>query len=172
VPIRYKLHVELLSSIKYKFRKELIMVDLIRWDPFAGLSNLHSQIDDMFNGMHGFGPWPESGKNSLAMDVYQENDKELVAEVHAPAFTKDDIEVHVNNGILEIKGERHEKEKSNAKARNYMLRESHSSFYRSVMLPKNVDGNKVKAHYTDGVLKITMPLTSLPSPKRIAIEQS
>jgi len=147
------------------------MADLIRWDPFAGLSNLHNQIDDMFNGMHGFANWPEAGVGSLAMDVYKENDKELIAEVHAPGFSKDDISVHVNNGILEIKGEKHEQEKSKAKTRNYMMRESHSSFYRSIMLPKNVDGNKVKAHYADGVLKITMPLTALPKPKKIAIEQ-
>ncbi|MGD0284604.1 MAG: Hsp20/alpha crystallin family protein [Candidatus Saccharimonadales bacterium] len=148
------------------------MADLIRWDPFAGLSNLHSQIDDMFNGMHGFTNWPETGANSLAMDVYKENDKELVAEIHAPGFSKEDININVNNGILEIKGEKHEREKSKAKARNYMLRESHSSFYRSIMLPKNVNGDKVKARYVDGVLKITMPLTALPNPKHIAIEQS
>jgi len=148
------------------------MADLIRWDPFAGLSNLHSQIDYMFNGMHGFTNWPETGANSLAMDVYKENDKELVAEIHAPGFSKEDININVNNGILEIKGEKHEREKSKAKARNYMLRESHSSFYRSIMLPKNVNGDKVKARYVDGVLKITMPLTALPNPKHIAIEQS
>ena len=147
------------------------MADLIRWDPFAGLSNLHSQIDDIFNGMHGFSNWPETSINSLAMDVYKEDDKELVAEIHAPGFTKDDISIDVNNGLLEIKGEKHEQEKSKAKARNYMLRESHSSFYRSIMLPKNVNGDKVKANFTNGVLKITLPLTALPSPKKISIEQ-
>lgn len=146
------------------------MADIIRWDPFAGLSNLHNQIDDMFNGMHGFTNWPETGVNSLAMDVYKENDKELITEIHAPNFSKDNISINVNNGTLEIKGEKHEQEKSKAKTRNYMLRESHSNFYRSMMLPKNVNSDKVKASFTNGVLKITLPLTALPSPKKITIE--
>jgi HSP20 family protein len=50
------------------------------------------------------------------------------------------------------------------------VRESHSSFYRSIALPKYADGDNIKAHFRDGVLKVTIPFKELPAPKKVAIE--
>ena len=141
---------------------------IVRWDPFAGLTSMHSQLDDMFNSFLSSAP----GSQGLsAMDVYTEDGKTLVAEVQAPGFGKGDIEVNVHNGMLEIKGEKHEKEEDTAKKRNYMVRESHASFYRSVALPKAADGDKVEAHFDNGVLHVRVPLKELPAPKRVAISE-
>lgn len=139
---------------------------IIRWDPFAGLTSMHSQLDDMFNNF--FSNVPNAQAMS-AMDVYTEDDKTLIAEVQAPGFGKDDIEVNVHNGMLEIKGEKHEKEEDKGKKRNYMVRESHASFYRSVALPKTADADKVEADFEGGILKVRVPLKELPAPKRINI---
>lgn len=142
------------------------MAGLIQWDPFAGLTNLHSQLDDMFGhflssaaGSHG----------TAAIDVYSDG-KSLVAEVHAPGFDKKDIDVHVHNGVLEIKGEKHTKEEEDGKKRSYMLRESHASFYRSIALPKGADDAHVAAKLDNGVLTVTVPLKELPAAKKVTIE--
>jgi HSP20 family protein len=141
---------------------------LVKWnDPFAGM--MHSPFDDLFSGVWGAGLQPH-GVNAPAMDVYTEDDKSLVAELQAPGFTKDDIQVQVHDGVLEIKGEKHAKEESGKdKTRNYMLRESHESFYRSIQLPKVADGNHVDAHFDNGVLKVKVPFKELPSPTKVAI---
>lgn len=142
-------------------------MNITRWnDPFSGLTSMHSQLDDIFNSV--FSSTPVS-QNLPAMDVYTENDKSLVAEVHAPGFTKDDIEVNVHNGVLEIKGEKHQKEEDKDKKRSYMVRESHTSFYRSIALPKYADADNVAADFDKGVLKVTIPFRELPAPKRVAI---
>lgn len=142
---------------------------LVQWDPFAGLTSMHSQLDDMFNSFFAAAP---GARGVPAMNIYTEDDKELVAEVEAPGFTKDDIEVNVHDGVLEIKGEKHEREEDKAdKKRNYMVRESHASFYRSIALPKNADGNKVEAHFQNGVLKVRVLFKELPAPKRVAISE-
>lgn len=145
-------------------------MNLTRWnDPFSGLTSIHSQLDDMFNNFFGS---MSGGQTSIpAIDVYTEDDKSLVAEVQAPGFTKDDVEVNVHNGVLEIKGEKHEKEedKGKNKKRSYMVRESHASFYRSIALPKYADADSVTADFTDGVLRVTVPFKELPAPKRVAI---
>lgn len=144
---------------------------LVRWnDPFAGLTSMHSQLDDMFNNF--FGSGQPAGGNAPTMDVYTEDDKQLVAEVHTPGFNKDDIEVNVHDGVLEIKGEKHEKTEDKDKKRNYMMRESHASFYRSIALPKVADENGVSARFENGVLKVQVPFKELPAPKRVAIEES
>jgi HSP20 family protein len=146
------------------------MANLQRWDPFAGLTSMHSQIDDMFNNFFGSN-WGLPNQNAPAMDVYTEDDnKQLVAEVHTPGFNKDDIDVTVHNGILEIRGEKHQKDEDNKDKRNYMMHESHASFYRSIALPKAADGDRVKASFVDGVLKVTVPMQQLPEPKHVAIE--
>src|SRR5258708_1666094 len=104
-------------------------MNLIRWnDPFTGLTSMHSQLDDMFNNYFSTAP----SASVPEIDVYTENDKDLVAEVHVPGFGKDDVEVNVHNNVLEIKGEKSEKTEDKDKKRSYMLRESHASFYRSI----------------------------------------
>jgi HSP20 family protein len=150
------------------------MTNIVRWDdPFAGLTSLHSQLDDMFNGFFSGLPAVQSTQGMPAMDIYTEDDKQLIAEVNAPGFTKDDVEVNVHNGVLEIKGEKHDKEEDKkGKKRSYMVRESHASFYRSIALPKYADTDKVDAQFDSGVLKVTVPFKELPKPKKIAIGTS
>lgn len=148
------------------------MANIVRWDdPFAGLTSLHSQLDDMFNNLFsGIPASQQMSTNVPSMDVYTEDDK-LITEVQAPGFTKDDVDVSVHNGILEIKGEKHEKEedKGGKKQRSYMLRESHASFYRRLRLPDYADEDHVDASFENGVLKVIVPFKELPKPKKIAI---
>ncbi|HVU59633.1 MAG TPA: Hsp20/alpha crystallin family protein [Candidatus Saccharimonadales bacterium] len=147
------------------------MAHIVRWDdPFAGLTSLHSQLDDMFNNFFTGLPAVQSPLSMPAMDVYSEDDKQLVAEVQAPGFDKDDVAVSVHNGVLEIKGEKHEKEEdTKGKKRSYMVRESHASFYRRIALPEYADADNVDAAFDNGVLKVTVPFKELPKPKKIAI---
>jgi len=147
------------------------MANLVRWDdPFAGLTSLHSQLDDMLSGFFSGLPAVQPMQGMPAIDIYDEDGKQLVAEVSAPGFNKDDVEVNVHNGVLEIKGEKHEKEEDKkGKKRSYMVRESHASFYRSIALPKYADVDHVDAQFDNGVLKVTVPFKELPQPKKIAI---
>lgn len=71
------------------------------------------------------------------------------------------------NGALVISAERHEKEED--KGKQYVVRESSSSFYRRIALPKEADAEKIEAHLDDGVLRVRVPLTPLPEPKKISI---
>ncbi|HSH18057.1 MAG TPA: Hsp20/alpha crystallin family protein [Candidatus Saccharimonadales bacterium] len=146
------------------------MANIVRFnDPFAGLTSLHSQLDDIFNSFVA----PTSGRATQgipAMDVYTEGDKQLTAEVQAPGFTPEDVEVTVNNGVLEIKGEKHDKEEPSGKdKKNYMVRESHARFYRSIVLPKHADADNISAGFKDGVLKVSVPFKELPQPKKVTI---
>lgn len=148
------------------------MTNIVRWDdPFAGIASMHSQLDDMFNNLLAGIPAFPAAQNMPTMDVYNEDDKQLVAEVHVPGFSKDDVNIDINNGVLEIKGEKHETEEDKGKKRSYMHRESHASFYRRLVLPEYADEDKVNAEFENGVLKVTVPFRELPQPKRVAITE-
>lgn len=136
------------------------MSNLVRWDPFAELSALQKQFfgDDWLS--------PAKGVNIPTTDVYTKDDK-LTVEAHLPNFEQNDINVQIEDGVLIISAERHEKEED--KSKTYVVRESSSSFYRRIALPERADAEKIDADLNDGVLKVTVPLTPLPEPKKIAI---
>lgn len=139
------------------------MSNLVRWDPFAELSALQKQFfgDDWMT--------PFKGVNIPTTDVYTQ-DNQLKVEAHLPNFEQKDVAIQVENNALVISAERHEKEED--KNKKYVVRESSSSFYRRIALPERADVDKIEAHLDDGVLRVSVPLTPLPAPKKIAIGAS
>ena len=138
------------------------MSRLVRFDPFRELDALQRQLfgDDW--------TMPVSGPNFPTTDVYTNDDKELVVEAHLPNYKDEDINVNIDEGALVIQAERHEKDED--KQRKYVVRESSSSFYRRIQLPDRADADKIAAKLEDGILKVSIPLKSLPEPKKILIE--
>lgn len=136
------------------------MSKLVRYDPFAELSALQRQFfgDDWLS--------PLKNVNIPTTDVYTKNN-ELIVEAHLPNFHQEDIDIQIHDNTLTIQAERHEKEED--KSKKYVVRESSSSFYRSVQLPDRADTNNIDARIDDGVLKVVVPLEPLPEPKKIAI---
>jgi len=136
------------------------MSNLTRWDPFAELSALQKQFfgDDLLSAI--------KGVNIPTTDVYTK-DNQLMVEAHLPNFEEKDVNIQLDSNALVISAERHEKEED--KDKKFVIRESSSSFYRRIALPERADTEKIEAHLDDGVLKVAVPLTPLPEPKRIAI---
>ena len=138
------------------------MSNLIKFDPFVELNALHRQF---------FGDDQMTALKNIAVpttDVYINDNKELIVEAHLPNFNRDNINVHIENGVLVIQAERHEKEED--KSKKYVVRESSSSFYRRIQLPERADGDSIEAHLDDGVLKVSVSLKPLPEPKKITVK--
>lgn len=136
---------------------------LIQFDPFEEMRALQRQFfnDDGLS----------TGSSSMQVpttDIYSEDDKSMTVEAHLPHFDQKDVDVSVDRGVLTISAEKHEKEED--KKKKYVVRESSSSFYRRIALPKHADGENIKAHYDDGVLKVVVPFKELPKPKKIQIK--
>ncbi len=136
------------------------MSNLMRWDPFSELSALQKQFfgDDFMSSL--------KGVNIPTTDVYTK-DNQLVVEAHLPNFNQADVTVQTENGSLVISAERHEKDED--KAKKYVVRESSSSFYRRIQLPDRADAEHIEAHLDEGILKVVVPLTPLPEPKKITV---
>lgn len=133
---------------------------LVRLDPFMGLDPLRREFfdDGLFRALRGKLP---------TTDVYTEDDKALVVEAHLPNFDEKDITVDIDKGVLVIQAERHEKDED--KKKKYVIRESSSSFYRSIVLPEQAEEGGISADFRKGILKVTVPLTQAATPKKIAI---
>lgn len=85
----------------------------------------------------------------------KEEDKQYILEADLPGFTEKDIDVKVENDILTISSAK--KQEKEEKKDGYLIRERRSSsVFRSFVLPNDVDRNKIKAAFTNGLLKLTL----------------
>lgn len=94
-----------------------------------------------------------------------ENDDSFMIEMAAPGLTKENFKVNLNRNRLEISSEvKAEKDESDEK---YSRREfSYQSFQRCFTLPEGtVDGDKISAKYTNGILMVNIPKREEIKPK-------
>jgi len=94
-------------------------------------------------------------RNLPAMNV-KENDDNFEIELAVPGYSKEDIEVSMENDILHVCAQN--KEESDEEDKGYTHKEfSYRAFDHKLKLPSAVNQDKsVKAMYKDGVLKLTL----------------
>ena len=149
------------------------MADLVRFNPFRGLSRLDPfgrEIEDMFKGFF-LTPMPfrELGGGQIPVDV-TEDDKSYKVRAEIPGFKREEIDVSVNGDRVTISAET-KKEKEEKKGEQVVLRELYyGKQYRSFTLPQMVDDTKTSAKYTDGVLELVLPKKGAAATKKITVE--
>ena len=102
--------------------------------------------------------WRSSGATLPSVNVSETNDN-FAIEVAAPGMKRDDFKVELDNNVLTISSELSDNKEEKDNEGHYSRREfSYQSFQRSFALPENkVEGEKISARYTDGILHITVP---------------
>jgi HSP20 family protein len=144
---------------------------VIRWDPFRNLSGLQEQVNRLFDSSFR-GQTDESALTAWApsVDIY-ETENELVLKADLPDVAEKDIDIHVENNMLTVRGERKFEEK--VKEENYLrVERAYGSFSRSFSLPNSVDTEAIKAEYKNGVLTVVMPKRAESKPKQVKITTS
>ncbi len=114
----------------------------------------------------------EISENDLwnpAVDIIEDNDV-FILEIDLPGLEKSDFTITVKEDLLILSGERKREETEEEKHYRYFERPI-GSFERSFRLPKNVDGEKVKASHKNGVLKLEIPKKEEDKPRTIRITE-
>ena len=87
-----------------------------------------------------------------------EDDKAYMIEAELPEVKKNDVKIHIEDGVLTISGER--RQEKEIKNRKYHRTErSYGSFLRTFTLPGNVDETKIRSKFADGMLEVVLPKT-------------
>lgn len=115
--------------------------------------------------------WPPTltlGPRFPAVDIKDEGDHYLV-EVDLPGLSKEDVEVMVGEGALDITAKREErKEESN---KGYIRRErGFVSFHRRLTLPDDTTEDDLEAKLEEGVLKIRVQKSKEGKERRMKVE--
>jgi len=103
-----------------------------------------------------------------AVDI-KERDNEFIICADIPGVDPNDIEIHMEDGVLTIKGERHA-ESTDENDGYKRVERSYGSFYRRFSLPDSADAEKIKAKSHFGVLELTIPKTEKVKARRIKVD--
>ncbi len=127
--------------------------------PIVSLQKAMNRLfDDFFHDFDiaPFGGIEESlGAFSPSIDL-TEDDKEFRVTAELPGMDDNDIEIHLSNDALTIKGEKREEKEEKEKDCYYRER-SFGSFQRVISLPGEIDPDKAEAKFKKGVLYVTIP---------------
>lgn len=134
---------------------------IIRWqpwwtEPFADWDKL---FEETLPTVKSFAP---------ALDVY-EKDSNIIVETPLAGVDPDDVKISIENDVLTVEGET--KKKSEVDEKNYYRKEvRYGGFHRSVALPASVHGEKAKAEYEDGLLRVVVPKLAKAPSKAIKVQ--
>ncbi len=104
----------------------------------------------------------------LTVDVYQEGD-DIIVQSTVAGVTPDELDIHITNESVTIKGQREKVEQIADK--DYFYQECFwGRFSRSVILPAEVDPEKSTATVKNGVLTIRMPKLNRQRAKKVKVK--
>ena len=167
---KLKIFRQILNFIQ-KLKQHTVM-KLVRFNqpenPFLGLeyNNLFNHLDTMF---------PSKSFNNVAYNNIpavnvKENEGNFEIEIAAPGLKKENFKLSLHENRLTISTKKAENQEE--KTEKYSRQEfNYTSFQRTFTLPKNVDGEKIEATYTDGILHVGLPKKEeiKPAVKEIAV---
>lgn len=143
-----------------------LLTRLERWDPFDELTTLRNRMDRLWSRMTE--EEPALANWSPASDVVETKD-DIVIKAELPGIDAKDLEVQIENGVLSIQGERNAEKESEEKGFRRIER-AYGSFFRSFVLPPNVEIDKVGATFVNGVLEVRMPKKEEAKPRSIKVD--
>lgn len=128
--------------------------------------NLFDMMESFFN--EPFERMPFAELSYPQVNVSEDEDKVTVT-AELPGMNSQDIDITIRQNNIILQGEK--RFENEEKDKNFHRIEcSYGSFYRTVPLPSEVDADKVKAKFKDGVLTVNLPKTASAQRKKIEIE--
>ena len=144
---------------------------ITRYNPMRELSqptvprSFTSLLDDFFNDV----VTSDTGRMFVPNIDVTEDDSQYHVQVALPGLKKDDIHVDLQDRRLTISGERQE-EKEEKETKHHLTETRYGKFERSIMLPNNINQDKVDARFEDGILKLDIEKKEKQVNKQIKIK--
>jgi HSP20 family protein len=139
-----------------------------RGQPFSSspVREFQAEMNRVF-GSFGAENGPALADSYPPVNIWGDNDT-VYAEAELPGMQLDHLEIYVTEGNqLTIQGERRQRELD--KVVWHRLERGFGQFSRTILLPVNVDADKVTALFEHGVLFVTLPKNEAAKPRRISV---
>lgn len=145
-----------------------------RWSPLEELSDLRHRMEDLFARAFGYTPLSrllpsEPYTFDPPMDVF-EKENAFDAFVSIPGFTPEMINVHASSDTLTVEGERKALYEEKATPQRHGWVTGAGSFRISYTLPAEIEPNKIKATFKEGILHLEIPKSEKAAAKMVKVK--
>ena len=147
------------------------MMNLVKWSPWREMPALYNRFnrlfDDPFFSVGRMEDDTVMGLWNPAVDLYEKDDHFMI-KAELPGVDKKNIKIDLQDRLLTLSGER--TYDNEVKEENYYRRErSYGKFQRAFTLPADVDSDKIKAEFKDGLLQIEVPKPEEKKTKQVTV---
>ncbi|OBS08363.1 Hsp20/alpha crystallin family protein [Acidihalobacter prosperus] len=145
-------------------------MSMVRYQPFGLLNQLYREMDNAFGlpGEHAAGDEAVTSDWLPSVDI-REEENAFVIHADVPGVDPKDIDIHMENGVLTVKGERETVDEETRKQYRRVER-VRGQFYRRFTLPDTADADQITARVDKGVLEVRIPKHARVLPRKIQIE--
>ena len=134
-------------------------------DPLSALLELQKSLDTSFRS-DWLGASP-SGRGAFPpINVFRRGE-DYVAVIELPGVAREDLEIEINENRIRIAGKKVVRYEDGASI--HRRERIGGAFDRSIALPIEVDADRVKATYSDGLLALHLRWAERAKPRTIAI---
>jgi HSP20 family protein len=138
-------------------------MSVIRYQPWGLMEQMRREMDRMMGEENA----ASTSDWVPAVDIREDKGGfTIVADL--PGVAPQVIDIHAENGVLTIQGNR-ESEKKEEKQDYKRIERSCGSFFRRFTLPDTADTDQISAKGENGVLTITIPKRAEIQPRKIAV---
>ena len=143
-------------------------MQLTRWNPFVELDEIQQRLNRLFLERTTTSGEANFADFMPAVDI-EEIDADFIVKADLPDVKKEEIKVHVQDGVLAIEGERKQQKEEKGK-RFHKIEREYGRFVRRFALPSEVDAATVRAEFKDGVLIVVLPKAPAAKPTLIDVK--
>jgi HSP20 family protein len=133
------------------FKKGVIDMTLIKFEPLKEFESLHDRLMRMFNDFS----YDVPSNFNPRIDI-SEDENNIYVEAELPGIKKDDLKISIQDNILTISGEKKSEVEDKKDKSYYRSERCYGSFQRSFTLPSEVNRDKTEAKFEDGILKVNL----------------
>ena len=135
--------------------------------PLDEMTQVSNRLRRLFEPPFDLQLFPENVGWLPAMEITEKGD-ELMLTAELPGMKREDVEIFVENNVLTVRGEKKEEIKEDDKDRKvHLFERTYGNFTRTFTLPREVETEKIRAEFADGVLKLHLPKTEKARGRKI-----
>ncbi len=133
-------------------------------------TSLRSEVDRLFDTAFApvFGRELVSAVWTPVTDV-RESEQEVVIEMELPGVAPESVELTADRGVLRVRGEKTSSHRDSDHG-VHLAERVHGTFERAFRLPKGLDEAAISAEFEHGLLRVRLPKSALPQPRRIEVK--
>jgi len=146
-------------------------MNIVRFDPIREMAVFQDRVNRAFGdlGRRFDDEVPARGAWVPAVDVFENDQHELVLKAELPDLKREDIDIRVENNALTLSGQK-KAEQEFSEDRYHRIERTFGHFSRTFTLPNTVDTGRISAEYKNGVLTVKLPKREDAKPKQIQVQ--